>query len=255
MTTSVQITQITRSTEGVKVEYTVNETPTVLEADSLILATSPQQWPTLNMTLTATEQTCVDELTYYRYPIAVCNIQGLTPEHHFFAEGLEHRNFNENLGKLALITTRDAREPTPAEGRLCTLYQNLPQRNKNSPPVDEGKEKKLFHEKIYELEKKHGWNITVKYYKAWTDYLPLLPVAVSRQLEKEQMSAETNTLHLGGYVLGGFDTVESVAEQAIRGVREHIFGSKYTLPRFAYLKHAYNLFSLKSTLPVRSHTI
>ena len=55
----------------------------------------------------------------FGYPVAVCNIKGFKPEHHFFAEGLEYKNFKKDLGEPALITIRDGREPEPAEGRLC----------------------------------------------------------------------------------------------------------------------------------------
>lgn len=249
VTTSAHITKVMRSAMGVRVELNIDSHPNVLEADTLILATSPQQWPSLNMPLTPTEQACVDELECYRYPVAVCNIQGLGPEHHFFAEGLEYRNFKENLGELALITIRDAR-PTPREGRLCTLYQSLPLRNKLSPPLNVETERALFAEKICELEKKYRWRIKVQDYKVWTDYLPHLPITIRRRLEKEQMSTETHTLHLGAYVLGGFDNTECVAEQAVRGVKEHIFGIRHSLARFADLKHARNFFWLKSVPPV-----
>ena len=117
-------------------------------------------------------------------------------------------------------------------------------------PVDEEKEKKLFFDKMHELERKHEWEITVKDYKVWTDYLPLLPFAVSSRLEKDQMNPLTHTLHLGSYVLGGFDNTEGVAEQAIRGVKEHIYGRKHTLQRFANLNHAISFFRLPSIAPV-----
>jgi len=172
----------------------------------LILATSPKNWPSLNLNLTETEQICINQLEYYRYPVAVYRIKGLPPKQYYFPKALEEQGF----GHLALITTRDNRND-PKDGRLCTIYVNLPP-NDTTYTID--------HELIqHELKSIEGVTEAIMVQdKIWEDYMSTLPWDLRLELDKEQQ--KSNTIYLGSYVLGGFEDVVCVANKATDTVKE-----------------------------------
>lgn len=114
------IQSITRNDEGITVVFESDDGLQSISANSLVLAISPLHWPTLGMELTETEQKCVDNLSWYQYPVAVVKLHGYPANHYYEYKGLTP----EGLEHLALITTRDNRV-NPKDGRLCTAYINL----------------------------------------------------------------------------------------------------------------------------------
>lgn len=197
---NANVTHIERESDNVTVHYEQNGIKYTETADTLVLATSPKNWPSLGMKLTDTEIKCVEQLEYYRYPVAVYKIKGLPPHQYYFPQGLDETGF----GHLALITTRDNRKD-PEDGRFCTVYVNLPP-NHNDFTFDHAaliKELKTI-EGVTEVE--------VIKEKIWEDYMSTLPWDVRLELDKEQQSG--NTIYLGSYVLGGFEDVVCVGNKA-----------------------------------------
>lgn len=213
--TSADVTHITRSKDNVSVTYTVNGVTTEMNADALVLAVSPLHWAELGLDMTPIEKECVNKLTYYRYPVAVCKVNGLAPEHQFVPEALE----KERFGHLALITTRDNRE-APQDGRLCTAYVNLPAGD-NPYSLSENSSD-LIALKNELREKDEVEHVDIIATKIWEDYMPTLPWQQRLQLEQEQMREDTATLYVGAYPLGGFEDIRCVADQATRAVNKHI---------------------------------
>lgn len=203
---NAKVTKIERTTEKVTVHYTQNGKKCVETADTLILATSPKNWPSMHLKPTPVEQQCIDGLESYLYPVAVCKIKGLPAHQYFVPQALETKGF----GHLALITTRDNRN-NPEDGRLCTIYVNLPPNtdsfsfNRDSLATDFAAIEGVT-------------DVTVVERKIWTDYMSTLPWNLRLALHQEQ--AKTNTLYLGSYVLGGFEDVACVAKVATTAVQE-----------------------------------
>ncbi|KTC78181.1 FAD-dependent oxidoreductase [Legionella brunensis] len=186
--TNVDIKSIDRS-DGIKVEFLHQNTPKTLKANYLILALSPVQWPKLGLELSPTEKLALQNLTYYRYPVAICRLKGYESHQEFFEHGLQPEGF----GELALITTRDAR-PNPEDGRLCTAYVNLPQGANNydlSPNTAERKKLQSELEQLPGIEE-----VMIVKTKTWDDYMSMLPWSIRCQLESEQFADNTHT----GYV-------------------------------------------------------
>ncbi len=101
--THAEITAIDRR-NGVHVSYIHQGQAVDIAADYLILAVSPRQWSSLGITqLTSIEKQCIDKLTYYRYPVAICKLKGYPAQQEFFEDSLQPDGF----GRLALITTHD----------------------------------------------------------------------------------------------------------------------------------------------------
>ncbi|RUR18381.1 protoporphyrinogen oxidase [Legionella sp. km535] len=197
---NAHVTHIDRNSDQVTVNYVQNGIEYTEIADALVLATSPKNWPSLGMELTETETNCVKQLEFYRYPVAVYKIKGLPPHQYYFPQGLDEAGF----GHLALITTRDNRTG-PDDGRLCTVYVNLPP-NHNDFTFDHAA-------LIEELKSIEGvTEVEVIKEKIWEDYMSTLPWEVRLELDKEQQTG--NTIYLGSYVLGGFEDVVSVGNKA-----------------------------------------
>ncbi|CEG58911.1 FAD-dependent oxidoreductase [Legionella fallonii] len=209
---SAKITEIKRESDKVTVQYQQNGIAYSETADVLVLANSPKNWPTLNLDMSETERQCVEQLESYRYPVAVYRIKGLPARQYFFPNALEENGF----GQLALITSRDNR-PDPEEGRLCTVYINLPPNTK---------EFTFDHEAIKrELMTIEGvTDCSVVEEKIWEDYMSTLPWHLRLELDKEQQNG--NTLYLGSYVLGGFEDVACVANKATDTINELFFSNK-----------------------------
>jgi hypothetical protein len=201
-----KVTKIARESDKVTVYYEQDGVEYSETAEVLALAASPKNWPSLNLNLTKIEQKCIEQLECYRYPVAVYRIKGLPPKQYYFPKALEESGF----GHLALITSRDNRKD-PNDGRLCTIYVNLPPNN-NDYTID--------HELIrQELKSIEGvTDATLVKDKIWEDYMSTLPWDLRVELDKEQQN--NNTFYLGSYVLGGFEDVACVANKATDTVNE-----------------------------------
>ncbi len=173
--------------------------------------------------MTETESKCVKQLEYYRYPVAVYRIKGLPAFQYFFPNALEEAGF----GQLALITSRDNR-PDPEEGRLCTVYINLPPNTK---------EFTFDHETIKAalMTIAGVTDCVVVEEKIWEDYMSTLPWDLRLELDKEQQ--DSNTVYLGSYVLGGFEDVACVANKATDTVNE-LFSPNKTYQEDLFLANA-----------------
>lgn len=205
-----QVKQIKREPNKVMVNYMQNGKEHTETADHLILATSPKNWSSLGLDMTPVEKECVKELEYYRYPVAVYKIHGLPAHQYYFPAALEAKGF----GHIALITSRDNR-PNPVDGRLCTIYVNLPP-GANDFTFDHQQMEK-------ELKMIPGvTGVTVIKDKIWEDYMSTLPMRLRLALAKEQ--SRSNTDSLGSFGLGGFEDVACVAELATNAMN-----NKYTL--------------------------
>ncbi|WP_367607838.1 FAD-dependent oxidoreductase [Legionella sp. W05-934-2] len=235
--TSVQVEKITRDKDTVNVEYqTEKGEQKTITADMLILATSPLQWPKMGLDATKNEQSCIDNLSYYRYPVAVCKIKGLAPNHVFFPKALD----KEYFGHLALITTRDNR-PNPEDGRLCTIYVNLPP-GPNTYQMDRT-------ELTKELLAVQGvTDVEFLEEKTWEDYMSAVPWEIRQQLYEEQLKG--NTLHLNSCM--SFEDVASVANAATDTLNEYL-GLDLSLVEMEYRhnwERANTFFYRKHLLPV-----
>lgn len=185
--------------KGIRIEYQHEGQALSIEGDNLILALSPLQWPSLNFELTAIEQDCLDNLSYYRYPVLLCKLKAYPAQHEFFETGLKSNTF----GQLALITSHD-RRVNPSEGRLCTAYVNLPP----GPSVyTAAQQQDLFHELTQISE---GVEIIEHHY--WEDYFSFLPWDLRCQLASQQFAPETATAYVNSCL--SFESVASIARQA-----------------------------------------
>lgn len=201
---SVQIDQINRNEDSITITYkNQNGGCETLNVDTLVLAISPLYWSTLFPDgLTSIEQECVDNLSYYRYPVAVCRLKGKTPC--FLPQGLE----KESYGHVALISTRDTRVD-PKDGRLCTAYINVPP-GKNDFTIE--KAKKIIFDDLSQIP--GITNIEILEVKIWEDYFSSLPWGIRLKLEQNQFAPSTRTLYVGPYTLGSFEDVACIANRA-----------------------------------------
>lgn len=236
---NAEITEVNRTNNSVTVRYKQGGLELEETADKLILATSPKNWTSMGMELSQTEKECITNLEYYRYPVAVYRINGLPPKQYYFPPALEAEGF----GKLALITTRDNRVD-PEEGRLCTVYVNLPP-NHNQFVFDHGKLKD-------ELRLIPGvTQVEVVAEKTWEDYMSTLPWDLRLKLDQEQDN--TNTLYLGSYALGGFEDVACVANKATDLITEQYAPVvTYEEETWKNMQRAYKFFTDPVNSPVTS---
>lgn len=204
--TSVHVNKITRSKGQVTVRYQTDKDEQELTGDMLVLATSPLQWPKMGLDTTPTEQSCIDNLSYYRYPVAVCKIKGLPPNQVFFPKALN----KEYFGHIALITTRDNR-PNPEDGRLCTIYVNLPP-GPNEYKMDRSK----LIEEVKAIEGVTDMQFLEE--KVWDDYMSAIPWELRQKLYQEQLNG--NTLHLNSCM--SFEDVAAVANAATDTINEYM---------------------------------
>lgn len=216
--TSAEITLIDRGEfypeSPVTVCYRKNGEQKVIQADALVLAISPLHWSTLDMKLTETEQLCVDTLNYYRYPVAVCRLKGLPPNSIYIPSALEP----EGLGHVAFLTTRDNRE-NPEDGRLCTVYINLPPGQNDFTLSPGSPERKMLEDDLLKLP--GVTEVMIDDVKIWEDYFSSLDWGVRVALEKEQFSPTTHTMYAGSYTLGSFEDIACVTTRATEVINKH----------------------------------
>lgn len=239
---SAKVTKIDRE-DKVTVYYQQNDKEYIERGDMLILANSPRNWPSLGMELTETEAKCVKQLEFYRYPVAVYKIKGLPSHQYFFPQALEANGF----GHLALITTRDNRKD-PEDGRLCSVYVNLPP-NHNDFVFDHIMLKS-------ELQTIDGvTDVTVIKEKIWEDYMSTLPWELRLELDREQQQSN-NTVYLGSYVLGGFEDVVCVANKATDTMSELYTKTPTYVENcsFKNLKRGIQFFTAQTYPPIDSVT-
>lgn len=206
--TSTTVQQITRNHSDIVVHYRDGSEKS-LKADALLLAVSPKHWERLlgRNNLTPTELACVDQLTYYRYPVVICKLKGFAPNFFYKPEMLN----KEKFGHVAFISTSDARE-NPPDGRLCSAYINqLPHHNHDSNLNEGGLERQQI---IADLRSVPGvTDVEIIECKIWEDYFSSLPWQVRLDLEKQQYHPKIKTLYAGSYTLGSFEDVACVANR------------------------------------------
>lgn len=221
---NAEIESIERNHDGVRIYFKSNNQLYSVSANSLVLAISPLYWQKLGMELTNTEQQCVDNLTYYQYPVAAVKLKGYPAQHYYQYSGL----INGGQGHLALITSSDNRD-NPADGRLCTAYINL--RNNKGSSTHDNQEFAFTPEKLQQLKDEllqvpGVTGVEILATKVWQDYMSTLPWETRLALDQKQMAQETHTLYAGPYTLGGFEDVACVWEQADKAASEFILKEK-----------------------------
>ncbi|KTD18621.1 protoporphyrinogen oxidase [Legionella lansingensis] len=241
--TSVEIFSIDR-TDGICVSFLQQGEKIQLKADYLILALSPLHWKKLGLNLSETEKACTENLSYYRYNVAVCHLKGYPPQQEFFEHGLQPQGF----GDLALITSRDAR-PDPEEGRLCSVYINLPPGENNYHLELGAPECQKLESELTQVEGVTEAKI-IKI-KTWEDYLSLVPWKLRRQLHAEQFTSDLHT----GYVNSclSFEDVACVANFATDLIaKQFALNPKqiYDVSLGTEIRRMWTLFAAKKNKPV-----
>lgn len=245
--TSASIQKITRDETGVKVDYRKDNKDFHLEADMLVLACSPYFWNELGMELTPDEQACVDQLSYYPYPVAVCSVKGMDPKQLFFLDALEEKGY----GHAAFDFTRDNRKQfdETGDGRLCTIYINLPE-GKTDYDLTPGSP---YYEQLKEDLKNIPGVTDVKIDSTyiWPDYNPSVPWGTGINLQRDELNHHLNTLHIGAYLPGSFETVGAVSEYAIKAVDKWLGIKKSSLQTAAeHLRRTFEFFMLPRQKPI-----
>lgn len=238
--TEVNIHSIDRS-NGIEVSFSQNGIKQQLKADYLILALSPLHWPKLGIKeLSAVEKACTEQLTYYRYPVAVCKLKGYPAHQEFFEPALQPEGF----GKLALITTRDNRS-NPEDGRLCTSYVNLPQMNQAHPNNEYNLSPGAgaYEALKSELEQLPGVSeAKLIETKIWEDYMSMLPWEQRCQLQSQQFAEDTRTAYVNSCL--SFEDVACVATAATRLVAENFSLQEVNVFDNSSLTDSYRLYGL-----------
>lgn len=192
-----------------------------IKCDRLILALPPTRWKEINLDLNPIEKKAFDNVSSYTYPAIVCKIKGFPPEQIYFPSGLE----KEGFGNISLITTRDNRKD-PEDGRLCTLYINLPPNTKNY---------KIDHDKItFEIKKniKNVTEVTFLEEKIWEGYQCTIPWEL--RLKLKELSEEYNTTYLNAAF--GFETVVNCANLAVQEMNE-LYNKQHVNKRYNTLQN------------------
>jgi predicted NAD/FAD-binding protein len=204
---SADVTKVTRSERGVDIAYRNGEKSLTFHAEALVLAVSPLQWESLlgKEGLTPLERSCMEQVTYYRYPVVICRLKGLPPSYVYRPEMLNRDHF----GHVAFVATLDKREEA-GKGRLCSAYIN-------QLPHHVGEKGIVWEEIEKELKGLPGvTEVEILECKVWEDYFPSIPWKLRLQLEGAQYAAATKTIYVGSYTLGSFEDVACVASQATR---------------------------------------
>lgn len=241
--TNVKIQEIIRSQDGVTVTYYDKSSSNakgkpkacVVKGDLIVFTMSPYYWGKLGMELSPLERSCVEQLKYVRYPVAICDIKGYPAKQSFVPEALE----NDGLGHIGFISTKDM---TPGAGcRRVVVYMNLA-----PDQLDFSlKEGCAGREVLINDLAKLGYakcDITILHTKNWKDYNPTLPFALGMQLERNQ--GLNKTIYVGSYGPKSFETV-AAAEESTRDTIRSLFDVKQKSEfdvGIERLNRAYNFF-------------
>lgn len=223
-----------------------------ITAGLLVTTMSPYYWPKIkNFDLSAREQACVDSLTYYEYPVAICKIKGYPTEQYFVPEALRGSGF----GHVAFIFTADNRDE-PEDGRICQIFINLPQEVRGYSLAEGSAGREAMLEDLRQL----GYqDIEVLDHKVWRDYHPIIPREVSLSLEQEENERDLHTLHLGTFKHDSFDYVSSAEVSARQRIQTYFMG-KPTLRDtligmpgeiYRHLKRTFTFFTMPMREPER----
>lgn len=240
---SAHIERIHRTKDKATVYYKHEGRSEEMTADLLVLALSPYFWQDLGMALTPEEQACVNSLTYYHYPVAICRIKGLAPQQSYILSAID----KEGFGHPAFLFTRDNRS-NPPDGRLFTIYINLPE-GKNDFNFDDPKTRSSLIEDLHKLE--GVTNVVIEDTHIWPDYNPAVPWKTGIDLQKKELIHTLNTLHVGTYLPGGFETVAGAEDYARKAVNRW-FGIEETIFQAIVrnLRRAYNFLKITRYEPV-----
>lgn len=210
--TSAKVLSIQRNSKEVTVAFQHEGETQQIKSNYLILALSPLHWPKLGMTLSDTEQLCAEQVTYYRYPIAIGYLKGYPVQQEFFEKGLQPQGFR----KLSLITTRDAR-PNPQNGRLCTFYvNNQIGANDYNLSLNTSECNDLLTE-LLQVEGVTDAKIVETH--TWEDYMSMLSWDLRCQLQSKQFTEELSTGYVGSFL--SFEDVACVAACATKLIAKH----------------------------------
>jgi hypothetical protein len=241
--TSVKVQSIHRDEHGVNLQWKSNGQNHSTKANLLILATPPQAWNKLGMQLTDLEQSALNNLKFYRYPIAVCAIEGMPANQVFVPEALKVQGF----GHVAFISTNDVRV-NPEGGRIATVFMNLPS-GFNDFSLDEGSVgRQTLLDDLHQL----GYGkVTVINTKVWKDYNTTMPLSIGLELEANQ--GNLNTLYATTAMPSSFENVSNAIGYAEKLV------ARYFLEKFpnqavareetSMVKNLYTFYSLPRVNP------
>ncbi|KTD17417.1 FAD-dependent oxidoreductase [Legionella jordanis] len=248
--TSATITSIVRNKNSnhhaVHIKYDHHGTACELKADYLILALPPVHWHELGLDSTPVELACMQNVKFYKYLVAVGQLENYPAQHTFFEEALHQDGF----GKLALITTRDARS-NPKEGRIVTAYYNQPQCSLRSNPEPITPDIAKMED---ELKLATGaTKAKILETHLWDDYCSSLSWELMCELDSHQFTNATG--YVGPYNLGSFEDVCCVAEHATKLIASYFApepAKVYHHSLMADLKRAWGLFKTPKTQPMGS---
>jgi protoporphyrinogen oxidase len=223
-----------------------------ITADILVTTMSPYYWPKINnFDLSARERACVDSLSYYEYPVAICKIKGYPTEQYFVPSALKGSGF----GHVAFIFTADNRD-APEDGRICQIFINLPQevRGYSLAEGSEGREAMLN-----DLRQLGYQDVEVLDHKVWRDYHPIIPRELSLALEQEENNGQLNTVHIGTFKHDSFDYVSSAEVSARQRIQSFYFGKPTLMESLAeipnevyrHLKRTFTFFTMPMKEPAQ----
>lgn len=233
-----RIQSILRDEQGAQITYNYQGQEHTEQFDSLVLATSPVTWPTLNMKLTPTELTCVHQVRFYPYSVASVSIKGLTNEQYFLPKAMDREHF----GHVALLTSRDNRT-NPEEGRFYTLYVN-------NHPGQKFNLEAHWESIVRDLNEIGATDVRLVEAITWPNYLSTLDWELRLQLDREQ---STKTMYVGSYVLGSFELVCSVANTAVNLVNRLWGAPQPLVENTSHAKIAWDFFRAKAYPPYNDH--
>lgn len=223
--------EIIRDNEGVHIRYVRDGATHIEHFDSLVLATSPATWPSLNMKLTPTEQACVENVKFNPYSIASVCIKGLTNEQYFLPQAMD----KEHFGHVALLTSRDNRTD-PKEGRFYTVYVN-------NHPGEVFDIQQNWESIVADLRAIGATDVSLVEAVTWPNYFSTLDWDLRLQLDREQSK---KTMYTGSYTLGSFELVSSVANAAVNMVNRLWGGPRQLVENTSHFGTAWNFFRSKA---------
>ncbi len=211
-----------------------------LKADLLILATPIQAWGGMGLDFTPTERAAFDNLKSYRYPVAICEMEGPAAQH-FVPSALEPSGF----GHVAFISTNQLKA-SENNTRIYTVFMNLAE-GPNDFSLDEGSPGRQVL--MNDLEALNFKNITIRKTKVWKDYNTTMPFDVGLALEEQQ--GNNNTVIAATSMPYSFENV-SGAMGYIEWQLEQYFQKKFAVPvqpKESFYASGRTFYSLPRVLP------